>query len=961
MATLTTSSSHGSHPSINFNKEDAVASYDTYSEDLSSPRSPMFPESDLLSTSGPLPNPPFVFPARPASSSPTSFARAGRRPRSAYDIPGQSGSNRDLQLVAGRPAPPPLPNFSFSSTTSASPESGLSSPPQSPMSPTASRPIPSRPAGHRRGGSEFIGGDGKTGAGSLLSRSPTKGEGYLPPPNPSTSLGPSGGRRGHAHRRSAAISCHDLSMIMKPQSPTAVSVSGSAPTSPSDGPSALAFANSLDNVMQSTSETTKLIDIEATVDPAVTPPRQPKTTRVGFSDNIEFIPRPLSLVSSDASSTVTLRQGHSISDSLSSIVSISAPSPPSKAHRSLPNAARKNDDHRPSTAGPLLGSTNSQDCFFETQASRRRNSDPTTTEEAHSSDVPLTPRTASKRYFFFGHDSLSGDVSPNRSRPVSAASSDKVRHVLGSSAPSSPELRSTEPLACSFKEMPKLARKPSVARKPSKKQKKVKSWAGSILSRKAKPRSQKHKSLSRRSPTPPMRNYEPTTYNTMESPHPSVTEEAEQITIGEVSGQNSTPNVQTNFANWKPRHVASQDDESMSPIIDLDAALGPFNTPTGHDLDWEASQKSFGSTKRRMHSAAGMKNFKGPGLHYHRRAESAPEMVAFDNPRFGLHHIGSSSTMEDVFEEEEEDEDWEEVKTVSRKGSTIRTEDEEASGLGIEIKVVDAESGHDNVMDWTMDQGSLWQRGLKRKTSALSDVEGLQTASSMNSIRSVSPLREAFTMDDLDPPPRIRDDSIITRPLSSPRSSMSSMTPPLRACNAKELSPVDIQFYTTQPPYLTPTTPNSTLQSPFPSPRSPISYDTQRLSTAPSSIMDEPGFNPLWLGGPGPEIRMSVDDVPSLASSNSTMTRESMVNPAFGNPQFRNGQRSASLSSPSASHKRSSIASLSRLLNSSHGEKSKLSIEERAPESPDEKKQSKGKRISRMMQFWKPNKQDSMP
>jgi len=83
-----------------------------------------------------------------------------------------------------------------------------------------------------------------------------------------------------------------------------------------------------------------------------------------------------------------------------------------------------------------------------------------------------------------------------------------------------------------------------------------------------------------------------------------------------------------------------------------------------------------------------------------------------------------------------------------------------------------------------------------------------------------------------------------------------------------------------------------------------------------------------------------------------------MMNPGFGNPQFRNGQRSASLSNPTVNRKRSSIASLSRLL-SSHGEKSKLNIEESADDFPESKKESKGKRISRMMQFWKPSKAES--
>jgi hypothetical protein len=88
------------------------------------------------------------------------------------------------------------------------------------------------------------------------------------------------------------------------------------------------------------------------------------------------------------------------------------------------------------------------------------------------------------------------------------------------------------------------------------------------------------------------------------------------------------------------------------------------------------------------------------------------------------------------------------------------------------------------------------------------------------------------------------------------------------------------------------------------------------------------------------------------------MTRES-VQPGAGNPQFRDGQRSASLSSAAVNRKRSSMASLSRLISSSHGEKSKLSIESRVPGTADteKKEKSKSKRISRLMQFWKPNKE----
>jgi hypothetical protein len=305
--------------------------------------------------------------------------------------------------------------------------------------------------------------------------------------------------------------------------------------------------------------------------------------------------------------------------------------------------------------------------------------------------------------------------------------------------------------------------------------------------------------------------------------------------------------------------------------------------------------------------------------------------------------------MEDVFEEDEED-DWEEVKTISHKGSRAKVADEDSSALGIEIKVVDSEvSNGTNAMDWTTDESNLWQRGFKRKKSGLSDGGRTQTSNSIQSERPVSPLREVTTSEDC--APEFTTQSFITRPISSSKSSTTSLTPELRPHPAKDLTLVETHSLTLQPPYLTPTSQHSTFHSPFPSPRSPMSYDPQRISTAPSSFTDEP--HSLWLGEPGPELRMSVDDVPSLSSSGSTMTKESATNPGLGNPQFRAGQRSVSLSGPSVTRKRSSIASLSRLL-SSHGEKSKLSIEEKAPESPEKKEKGKGKRLSRMMQFWRP-------
>ncbi len=384
----------------------------------------------------------------------------------------------------------------------------------------------------------------------------------------------------------------------------------------------------------------------------------------------------------------------------------------------------------------------------------------------------------------------------------------------------------------------------------------------------------------------------------------------------------------------------------MSPIIDLDAALGPFNTPSSFGSDWDISQRG-GTRKRAMHSAAGLGGFTGPGMHYHRRAESAPE---FENPRFGLHRLGSSSTMADVFEEDE-DEEWEDSKASSDRESSSKTvgpEDDSETGLGIDIKVVDSE-GMDasRVMDF---DEATFKRGLKRKGSGLSEGDRRQMSSTKSEHSATSVIDEPI-QEEPPSPVEIVDDNLPSRPDSRAQSSDSTATPPFRPRQGKDLAPVEVQPFSIQPPSATPTSPRSTTQSSFPSPRSPFSYDAQRISTAPSSITDENGFQSLLMGEPGPELRISVDDVPS------TMTRDSGFQSGANHPQFRDGQRSASLSSAAVTRKRSSMASLSRLISSSHGEKSKLSIEFRPPSttSGDKKdKSSKSKRISRMMQFWKP-------
>ncbi|KAH8885232.1 hypothetical protein GQ53DRAFT_372636 [Thozetella sp. PMI_491] len=910
----------------------------------------------------PLPNPPFVFPNRPSSSSaPSSYSRAtGRRPRSVVDaqLPAD-------EIPAAEPPHPrlhTLPAFSFNPGAALAPpspmETAFLSPPQSPASPLSPKTIPPRPSnhGHRRGGSEFVGGSIRTGDSiTVMSTSPTKSESGMASPT----LAPANPSRRHAHRRSAAISSHDLASIILP-SPNSTALRGSsAPNSP--GPADqlnknFSFPALNDNPSKSepslpttpSSEPQTAREVMASSIELQPAPKHATRTRVGFSDTLEFIPRPLSLVSSDTSSTMTARPGHSVSGSISSI--ISASNTERDASPSLgPSPTRKSNASRPSTAGAILERTQSiHDVEPDLPSPRRRGSIPhlgamPPQDLESSKPVSLSPTKTPKRWSFFGLEPFVAG-SPTRSRPVSASSSESQTKpaVLATSPPEQVAPDSTKD------DVDAASCKPA-SRKRSKKQKKVKTWAGSILSRKTKVRHGKQKS---RAPTPPV--------VTGEDAQDEVTEEATSDAAPEPEPVMPTVLVTEedlsdgNEQSWKPPRPASVPDEDTSyQMIDLDAALGPFATPLPRNLEWEAAQRAGGFAKKQLHSAAGLRGFSGPGMHYHRRAESAPEMVPFEAGRFGIHRFGSSSTMADVFEEDEEDDDSADKSTGQSTplAETPAVDKSDSSSMGDASENTDQLSVHST--------GIAVQAGIKRKGSDLSEGEKPQLGSRLRSEPSAATFHDEVITEEasgskmapLEDPAAVVDASGSAAP--SPRPSI----------RTKDLAPVDVNPLHLPAASLAPISPYSMTQSSaFPSPRSPMSYDAHRISTAPSSITED-NFQSLLMGEPGPEVRISVDiDIPSLTSSNSTMTRESIFahNPQARYPPLDHQQRPASFTSTAFGRRRSSLASLSRLISTSHGERSKLSMEVPLDSEPEKKaKASKTKRLSRMMQFWKPKEKAS--
>jgi len=191
------------------------------------------------------------------------------------------------------------------------------------------------------------------------------------------------------------------------------------------------------------------------------------------------------------------------------------------------------------------------------------------------------------------------------------------------------------------------------------------------------------------------------------------------------------------------------------------------------------------------------------------------------------------------------------------------------------------------------------------------------------------------------------------------RDSDSTLTPTLTPDGPKEPQTLLPLSHTPQPRSIM--TSDTTGGSTFSTPElGPVQvYEPTRLGTANSSIVE---YRSLSFGEPGPEVRISVDDVPSLTSSRSTAT--SPANHAFGRPgsavyvdQFPRAQSIGStISFIERTRKRSSIASLSRLVGL---ERSKLNIESRPqsqhmPPTTSPVKSKKTKRLSKLLNFWRP-------
>lgn len=481
--------------------------------------------------------------------------------------------------------------------------------------------------------------------------------------------------------------------------------------------------------------------------------------------------------------------------------------------------------------------------------------------------------------------------------------------------------------------------------KVSKKQRKVTSWAGSILPRKTRPQSSTEDVSNRVRPASPLRIFAPSGDLSVEN---ISFDDDTTCVIRDPLHVPTTPRESLDTIHLQLGDAGSSHEEAPTVMFDLDAALVS-------DPD-DPMERGFLAARRRMHSSGATGGFSGPGLHYHRRAESAPEMIPIDYHTFGFPRFNSNPRMADVFEEEEEDEESDfgmghQIGKAARCGKQNTAEGDSSIGLGVTI--VDVDSMKEDVPH----AGRLRRVAGSAPVGDGSGTEGQNQAEPIATpaISKTSPRSQDLvevveadeeprvsllmkSSEDSSVPPTLSNDSLFAQPSSTPLD--------------------DIALPRFNLPYATLGTVSSTVSSPD---YNRTSFDVPRLHTAHSSINDRATLSSCRAGDHGLSLRGSVDDVPSLISSASTMI--SAHPPRISSSAYTDSsaERSSSLSAavpertrPAITGKRSSLASLSRLVGSSYGEKSKPNIEEHpSREYADKVEKRKGSRISRLMRFWK--------
>lgn len=785
-----------------------------------------------------------------------------RSPSPTHPVLQEMALNQQRAVRSARPAP--LPAFVFAPNPSIS---------QSSPSPTKSSfgDVQQPRSGHRRGGSEFVGG-GNDGP-QLVSTSPEKPE-YRPHP-------PVAGARGHAHRRSQAVSISDIdtSELIKANA-LAKARAGSTPTTPADGGQAFTFPRTSPQTRQSMSSIVR------------TPPSSPRRRgsapgvrpRVGFSDHVDVIPRPLSLISSETEgSNSTVRGGHSLSGSINSIAS---PSPrPTFMVRSSNDTT--SSPERPQTADALSTMPQWMAC-----------------SDASMINLPKRPLSASG-----SPGNLSSGSPPNKKKHF------WFHPSHNSSPPSTPRAQRGDPMDVSTSNQRTTLRPSGGHMRPrsssgetssTSKKRKFHTWTSGIFPRKSEKRSSKTKQQD----VPPR----PALSRRPSDRLNEIFDADDTIVIRNPSPVSTRVRAPTQpLATLQTSTLGQPQDQVTSPVLDLDAALGPFGSEEKLGLDGNLRT---GPSLRmaKLHSSERRGNTDAFGA-VHRRTESAPIMPAVNRNTFSLHRMGSNASLsDDVFDEEEEDN--------FLAGENANSGDERVS----------PNQSHPSLNDRVATSNSVRQAPPTPDSKA-SDGLGL-----------------SLRHDHGDGVIIVDTDEEIIRP-------------DYRSSNSTIEAPVFPDFEGPKRPTSSP------MAFAYPAPQSHYASSTEGRTTS-ASMMSSPdadgaSFNtlsrpPRLPGEPSPEfvLRASNDDLPSLSDSLSSGAVPRFSSSAGTRSSVE--QRSASMIVPSTSRsnnqqawKRASLASLNRLIpGSSNGSRLKF---ETVPDAAvtDEKSRKKTNRLSKLMQFWR--------
>ncbi|KAJ5576974.1 hypothetical protein N7535_003900 [Penicillium sp. DV-2018c] len=864
------------------------------------------PSTDRRPMHTQLPNPPYVFPTNDSDTPDTQPETVRYRER------------------------PALPAFSFN--PGAEQESSHVSAPALPNP---------RANGHRRRPSEFVGNDHLVTPETLgtgHNRTSSMIDQTLPPPGPGVGRVP--GRRNHAHRRSAAISGVDLNAITKALGPN--SGPGSAPCTPAD-PNRKSVTNIPPRpVSQSAMSIGRPTPPASPQFPASVPPVPPIPAAIQetmiLNGKTSTVERPTPDVSHGASeSTITIKVQPSVEDP-------DTPDP-------LMRRPEYNPKPRPKTADASLAVD-----FMQMQ-----NDDSTSIKRSHSAAGHSRSRLSKSNPHL--ESTLSSDdlQSTDTTRPSFSETDTSGDEAAGNTSDNKSPLKSKK-----------------------KKQKRVRSWAGHILTRtksKGKGKRPAKADTEEETPVPHDRAPRPPALTRTNSGTGSALDvdfDNDDVVVIRTPTNPAMPPAalepigtdrqddgahprsgQSLESAWKPRSFYEQDlgthaNMLSSPVIDLDAALGPFNTPDMRPVTQGAHNKNFSVATQRMYSGGRRGEFVGPEMRYHRRTESAPVMQPFDRSALGAFRLGPTSAVEtpDVFDEEEEDA----FLAATQSPKTERPSSSTTNSVVKSSLEDDDKSAHSSD---SADTGDTLTRAPTRSISSQHAGLGIQQVDGQPSSQQQPAMSAAEQVQNANNPFAKKPRSPVEI-LKTEEPAHNSIAPPSPDVSPRFLA-VD-KRPSTSPVELLPSIPPFTLPGVSPSDSSFPSPDTSR-SIAASSMTDRNFSSHSYHQLPCSEYPYaSVEDVPSLTSSASTMTNTlNRFSAASFFPRGRvSTDRAASFSaagtrrtSQANASKRSSLASLSKLVGGPHSERSKLNQEEKPPGDTSERTKKKGHRLSRMMHFWK--------